>query len=135
MKHQLARQIIPKIILAVVLAGCGSATPVPQRVEVPVFTPCIKVAPQRPLYEFDGLTPAATDGEIVLALARDWLRGRKYEGELEAISEGCLSIASPPSVHVLDLPPRPVPMAPKEALQPIQPAGYFLTRWREIFKP
>ena len=26
-------------------------------------------------------------------------------------------------------------MAPKEALQPIPPAGYFLTRWREIFKP
>ena len=43
--------------------------------------------------------------------------------------------ASPPSVQVLDLPPRPVPVAPKEALQPIPPAGYFLTRWREIFKP
>ena len=43
--------------------------------------------------------------------------------------------ASPPSVQVLDLPPRPVPVAPKEVLQPIPPAGYFLTRWREIFKP
>ena len=43
--------------------------------------------------------------------------------------------ASPPSVQVLDLPPRPVPVAPKEALQPIPPAGYFLMRWREIFKP
>ena len=43
--------------------------------------------------------------------------------------------ASPPSVQVLDLPPRPVPVAPKEALQPIPPAGYFLTQWREIFKP
>ena len=36
--------------------------------------------------------------------------------------------ASPPSVQVLDLPPRPVPVAPKEVLQPIPPAGYFLTR-------
>jgi hypothetical protein len=43
--------------------------------------------------------------------------------------------ASPPSVQVLDLPPRPVPVAPKEALQPIPPAGHFLTQFREIFKP
>ncbi|ATD62486.1 hypothetical protein CNX70_21810 [Janthinobacterium svalbardensis] len=43
--------------------------------------------------------------------------------------------ASPPSVQVLDLPPRPVAVAPKEALQPIPPADYFLTQWRKIFKP
>ncbi len=43
--------------------------------------------------------------------------------------------ASLPFVQVLDLPPRPLPVAPREALQPIPPAGYFLTRWREIFKP
>ena len=89
MKHRMARQIIPKIILAVLLAGCGSAPPALQRVEVPVFTPCVKVVPQRPAYEFDQLAPAATDGEIVLALARDWPRGRKYEGELEAVIAGC----------------------------------------------
>ncbi|MDN2676691.1 hypothetical protein [Janthinobacterium sp. SUN033] len=112
-----------KWMLVLVLAGCGSAPLAPQRVEVPVFTPCVKVAPRRPAYEFDQLTPVVKDGEIVLALVRDWLRGRKYEGELEAIIEGCLSIASPPSVHVLDLPPRSVPMASKEALQPIPPAG------------
>lgn len=123
-----------KWMLVLMLAGCGSAPLAPQRVEVPVFTPCVKVVPQRPAYEFDQLTPAATDGEIVLALARDWIRGRPYEAQLEAIIEGCLSVASPPSVQVLDLPPRPVPVAPKEALQPIPPAGYFLTRWREIFK-
>lgn len=75
--------------LAFLLAGCGSAPPVPQRVEVPVFTPCVKVVPQRPAYEFDQLAPAATDGEIVLALARDWPRGRKYEAELEAVIAGC----------------------------------------------
>ena len=117
------------------LAGCGSAPPAPQRVEVPVFSTCVKSVPQRPVYEFDRLTPVDTDGEMVLALARDWPRGRKYEGELEAIIEGCLSVASPSSVQLADMPPRPVPVAPKEALQPIPPAGYFLTRWREIFKP
>ena len=123
------------LLYVMLLAGCGSVPLAPQLVEIPVFTPCVKSMPQRPVYEFDQLTPAATDGEIVLALARDWQRGRKYESELEAIIEGCLSVASPPSVQVLDLPPWPVPVVPKEALQPIPPAGYFLTQWREIFKP
>lgn len=27
---------------------------------------------------------------IILALARDWARGRKYEGELEAVVAGCI---------------------------------------------
>ena len=90
MKHQMARQIIPKIILAVLVVGCTSAPPAPQRVEVPVFTPCVKSVPQRPFYEFDKLPSTATDGEIVLALARDWLRGRPYEAQLEAVIAGCI---------------------------------------------
>ncbi|WP_454775426.1 hypothetical protein [Janthinobacterium tructae] len=49
----------------------------------------LKSVPLRPVYEFDQLAPAANDGEIVLALARDWTLGRKYEGELEAIVAGC----------------------------------------------
>ena len=79
-----------KWMLILLLTGCGSAPLAPQRVEVPVFIPCVKEAPQRPAYEFDQLAPAATDGEIVLALARDWPRGRKYERELESIVAGCL---------------------------------------------
>jgi len=75
-----------KWMLVLVLAGCGSA---PLRVEVPVLTQCVKEVLQRPVYEFDQLAPAATDGEIVLALARDWPRGRKYEVELEAVIAGC----------------------------------------------
>ncbi|MGK5071163.1 hypothetical protein [Janthinobacterium sp. RT4P48] len=79
-----------KWMLVLVLVGCGSAPPAPQHVDVPVFTPCVKTMSQRPAYEFDQLTPAATDGEIVLALARDWTRGRKYEMELEAVIAGCV---------------------------------------------
>lgn len=79
-----------KWMLVLVLAGCGSAPLAPQLVEVPVFTPCIKTAPQRPAYEFDKLPTAAADGEIVLALARDWPRGRKYEVDLEAAIAGCI---------------------------------------------
>jgi hypothetical protein len=79
-----------KWMLVLLLAGCGSAPLAPPLVKVPVFTPCVKVAPQRPAYEFDQLRPSASDGEIVLALARDWPRGRAYEAKLEAIIAGCL---------------------------------------------
>ena len=78
-----------KWMFVLVLTGCGSAPLAPQRVEVPVFAACVKTVPQRPVYEFDRLTPSATDGEIVLALARDWPLGRKYEVELEVIIAGC----------------------------------------------
>lgn len=76
-------------ILAVLLAGCASAPPAPARVEVPVMVPCIDKVLLRPAYEFDQLPASAKDGEIILALARDWARGRKYEGELEAVLAGC----------------------------------------------
>ena len=75
--------------VAMLLVGCTSSPPTLQRVEVPVFTPCVKTVPQRPAYELDQLAPAANDGEIVLALGRDWARGRKYEQALEAIIIGC----------------------------------------------
>lgn len=77
------------ILLVLVLAGCASAPPTIQRVEIPVYTPCVKVVPERPTFEFDNLPADASDGAKVLALARDWARGRKYEGELEAIVSGC----------------------------------------------
>ncbi|WP_298409643.1 hypothetical protein [Janthinobacterium sp.] len=79
-----------KWMLVLLLAGCGSAPPaLPQRVEVPVFTQCVKMEISKPAYEFDKFPSTAADGEIVLALARDWVRGRKYEGELEAALAGC----------------------------------------------
>ena len=89
MKHQMARQIITKIILTLLLAGCASAPPAPVRVEVPVMVPCVGRVPPRPAYEFDKLPSTATDGEIILALASDWSRGRKYEYELLAILAAC----------------------------------------------
>ena len=83
-------RIAEQFALVCLLAGCASAPPAPVRVEIPIFTPCVKVVPQRPAYEFDQLAPAATDGEMVVALARDWPRGRKYEVELEAAIAGCI---------------------------------------------
>ena len=73
------------------LAGCASAPPAPpQIVEKPVYVTCVTGAPiVRPEFEFSKLGPAASDGEKVLALARDWPRGREYEGKLEATVAGC----------------------------------------------
>lgn len=85
----MARQTIPKIIPILLLAGCASAPPAPVRFEVPVMMPCIGEVPLRPVYEFDKLLPTATDGEIILALGRDWARGQKYEMLLEAAIAGC----------------------------------------------
>ena len=77
------------ISYAVLVAGCTSAPPAPVRVEVPVMVPCIGAVPLRPAYEFDQLPATATDGEIILALARDWLRGRKYQMDLELLVLRC----------------------------------------------
>jgi len=48
----------------------------------------IKV-PLAPAFEFSALTSTATSGDMVLALADDWLTGRSYEGRMEAIIAGC----------------------------------------------
>ena len=53
------------------------------------MVPCLGKVPPRPAYEFDRLLSTSTDGEIILALARDWPRGRKYEEFLEALLAGC----------------------------------------------
>lgn len=76
-------------ILAMLLAGCATVPPAPVRVEVPVMVPCVGELPARPAYGFDQLPASATDGDIILALARDWTRGRKYEEGLEAVIAGC----------------------------------------------
>ena len=77
------------ISCAVLLAGCAGAPPAPVRVEVPMMVPCVGEVPPRPAYEFDKLPPSAIDGELVLALARDWLLARSFEGHLEAVIAGC----------------------------------------------
>lgn len=77
------------MLLVLLLTGCAATAPAPQIVKVPVSTPCLGKIPARPDFEFAKLTSAATDGDKVLALVRDWLLGRKYEMELEATIEGC----------------------------------------------
>jgi len=78
------------ILVAVVVAGCCAAPPVTQQVDIPVFTPCVKEVPVRPNYEFGKVLITDADGDEVLALARDWTRGRKYEQKLAAVIAGCM---------------------------------------------
>lgn len=75
---------------AALLIGCSTAPPQTQTVYVPVHTPCVAKVPVVPVYEFDRLPLDAPDGEKVLALARDWPVGRKYEGALAAVVAGCI---------------------------------------------
>ncbi len=78
------------IIPGLLVVGCAGAPPATQIVEVPVYRPCAGAVPVRPDYEFGKLSLDAAAGDKVLALARDWARARKYEGELEAVLAGCL---------------------------------------------
>lgn len=77
------------LLYVVLLAGCAGAPPATQTVYVPVHTPCVKDVPPAPAYEFDTMPLDSPAGEKVLALARDWARGRKYENLLTAIVDGC----------------------------------------------
>lgn len=78
------------IFVGLLLAGCGTAPLPHQTVYVPVHAPCITDKPVAPVYEFDKLPLDALAGEKVLALARDWPTGRKYEAKLEAALAGCV---------------------------------------------
>lgn len=77
-------------LVLLLLPGCGTAPPVPCRVNIPVYTPCLKAVPARPAFESLALPGDASNGEKVLALARDTVQHFKYEGELEAALAGCL---------------------------------------------
>ena len=83
------------ILAFALLTGCASPPPATQRVDVPVYVPCVTAQPQRPVYEFDKLPEDASDGRKVMALARDWLRARDYELKLEAAVAGC-AVMPPP---------------------------------------
>ena len=78
-----------RCLLILLLAGCATK-PATVEVKVPVYAPCVKSAPARPAFEFPALTKDASDGEKVLAMARDTLLHFKYEAQLEAIVAGCL---------------------------------------------
>lgn len=76
------------VLSALAVAGCATR-PATVEVKVPVHVPCVKAVPARPAFAALALPLDASEGEKVLALARDTLLHFKYEGELEAVVAGC----------------------------------------------
>lgn len=77
------------LFISLMLTGCVSSAPITQRVDVPVAVSCVKrdQIPQRPQYEpYDS---NAADGDVLLAVSRNWFKSRPYEAKLEAIANGC----------------------------------------------
>ena len=81
---------ITLLMTGALLAACASAPPALREVRVPVYTPCIKAAPERPVFAARTLAPDASDGEKILAIARDLPLHLRYEAQLEALLAGCL---------------------------------------------
>lgn len=79
----------PALFACACIAGCATRTPTTQEVKIPVYTSCVKAVPAKPDFEGPKVAPDASNGEKVLAIARDTPRHFKYEGELEAVIEGC----------------------------------------------
>lgn len=77
------------LALSCALLGCGAAKPLPPEPKIPVYTSCVKDMPVKPDFEAPKLAADASKGEKVLAIARDTPRHFKYEGQLEAVIEGC----------------------------------------------
>ena len=77
-----------KYLLLILLGGCA-AKPATIEAKVPVYVQCVKSVPVRPAFASLVLSGTATEGEKVLALARDTLLHFKYEGQLEAVIAGC----------------------------------------------
>ncbi|HEX8615680.1 MAG TPA: hypothetical protein VF800_30730 [Telluria sp.] len=70
------------------LTACGAA-PVVQEVKIPVYRSCVTAAPAKPTFATRTLAPDASNGEKILALARDLPVHLKYEAQLEAVIAGC----------------------------------------------
>lgn len=77
------------LVSCAVLTGCASAPEIPREVRVPVPTPCIDRAPQRPSMLSDAELLALDDYGLVIALARDRRVRQGWEATIEALVEGC----------------------------------------------
>ncbi|NIA00405.1 hypothetical protein [Massilia sp. CCM 8734] len=76
--------------LVLLLTACAGPAPAVQEVKVPVYRSCVTGTPERPTFATRTLAPDASNGEKVLALARDLPVHLKYEAQLEAVIAGCL---------------------------------------------
>jgi hypothetical protein len=71
------------------LTACSGAPKLPERVLVPVATPCISAPIPAPAFISDADLLKAGDYEFVILLSKDRLERKAYIGLLEAAVSGC----------------------------------------------
>lgn len=74
------------LLLPLLLIGCASSPKVPDKVYIPVITPCIAEKPVKPILA-DLKSLSASD--YVLMITSDYLKLLNYSGELEATLKAC----------------------------------------------
>lgn len=86
------------VAVAFVLGGCATQVPCPsppepkvvvQQEKVPVPVDCLGDLPAKPQYE---PTTGLDDGDMLLALTRNWLVAQVYEARMEAAALGCTAL-------------------------------------------
>lgn len=77
------------IFLAILLAGCAGALPVPETVKVPVPVSCVEKPAPRPDLPSDDEFKAADSYHAMLSLWLDRRIRQIYEARLEAALAGC----------------------------------------------
>ena len=93
-----------------------------------------KVRPD--LHEQNALFQQVAPAVRCLDLVRQAMRQRMLAHlRREGVGHRLGALVAEHRAKAVDGDTRPVPAASQEALQPIPPAGHFLTQWREIFKP
>lgn len=92
------------ILLGLWLSGCATNCPTPepkiqtQEVDVPTPVSCLGNVPPKPDYETGYLDPDTADGEVLLEMARNWVKAQSYEAWLQAAMVGCQKL--PPNSTV-----------------------------------
>ncbi len=77
------------VVLAAILAGCGTVPAAPATVKLAVATPCAAPVPQKPVFPADTLTGTEDIFTLGKTLWADIQARRAYEIELRTALEGC----------------------------------------------
>lgn len=80
------------VIAALYVSGCTALPEKPPtitEIKIPVAVSCIESVPQKPAFKSDVELRALDDYQVTLSLLKDRAERMIYEGELEAVIEGC----------------------------------------------
>lgn len=80
------------VSIAILLAGCATVQPVPEKVFIRVPAPCIEASqlPAPPVAKSDADLAKLPDFDLVITLATDRLEYRRYSNEAAAVLTACV---------------------------------------------